>query len=145
MKNHILILLFTSFIALAGCSPGLHLNFNATSNLNPDINHHPSPVVVYLYTLKQRELFDLANFQSLVNASKTLSDSLVKSYTFEIYPGQTKELSLPLSKTASYIGLFAAYRDLPVNSWKNVIDISHHPSSVTLAIKLDNNTIKVSR
>ncbi|WP_230396807.1 type VI secretion system lipoprotein TssJ [Piscirickettsia salmonis] len=139
--------------------------------------------------MKQRELFDLANFKSLTNPSKTLDDSLVKSYIFEIYPGQAKALSLPLTKTENYIGIFAAYRKLPSDNWKKVnkfaqnsiylssqqatryfgklplrvvmrfvffrsklrgirplaIDISTHPSSVTLTIKLDNNTMHINR
>ncbi|WP_230389701.1 type VI secretion system lipoprotein TssJ [Piscirickettsia salmonis] len=70
--------------------------------------------------MKQRELFDLANFKSLTNPSKTLDDSLVKSYIFEIYPGQAKALSLPLTKTENYIGIFAAYRKLPSDNWKKV-------------------------
>ncbi|RNC78478.1 type VI secretion system lipoprotein TssJ [Piscirickettsia salmonis] len=145
MKNILLILLFTLSIILTGCHPGLHLNVSATNHLNPDINHHPSPVVMYLYTMKQRELFDLANFKSLTSPSKTLDDSLVKSYIFEIYPGQAKALSLPLTKTENYIGIFTAYRKLPSDNWKKVIDISTHPSSVTLTIKLDSNTMHINR
>lgn len=115
---------------LTGCSAlspystqtRLELELVASDQLNPDINGRPSPVVVRLLELKNPVLFETADFFSLYGQAKELlTPDLVAAEELELRPGQRLTLKVRVQEGSRYVGVLAAYRDLPETKWRYVI------------------------
>lgn len=110
---------------LAGCAQQqtrLDLTLTATERLNPDLHGRPSPVVVRLVELRERTAFERADFFSLYGAAgQALPDDLVYSKELELRPGAQATLTLLLEPGSQYVGVLAAYRDLPHARWRQVL------------------------
>lgn len=138
-------------LALSGCSSWspysdttkLDLNLAGGEKLNPDINGRPSPIVVRLIELKHPVAFENADFFSLYQQPKDiLSQDLVSTEELELRPGENRELKLSVKPDSRYVGVLAAYRNLPESSWRYVITLQ--PQEInTLTLKLDALGIKV--
>ena len=65
-------IVLVSFLLLnSGCKtinavvpPSTDITFNASADINPDINDRPSPVVVKIFELSSRTIFHLVGVQS---------------------------------------------------------------------------------
>ncbi|WP_322979897.1 type VI secretion system lipoprotein TssJ [Pseudomonas sp. C11] len=121
-------LLFT----LSGCSAlspyshmtKLDLSLAGSDQLNPDLNGRPSPIVIRLMELKHPVAFENADFFSLYQRPKeALAPDLVAFEELELRPGETRELKLSVQDGSRYVGVLAAYRDLPEASWRYVIPV----------------------
>ena len=130
----------TAFVLLAGCSSlspystvtKLNLKLTASDQLNPDLNGRPSPIVVRLLELKHPVTFENADFFSLYERAKeSLVPDLVASEELELRPGETIELKLSMEEGSRYVGVLAAYRDLPETRWRYTVQIT--PVEVTEA------------
>ena len=127
-----------ALVLLAGCSSmspyskvtKLNLTLTASDQLNPDLNGRPSPIVVRLFELKHPVTFENADFFSLYERAKeSLAPDLVASEELELRPGETIELKLSVEEGSRYVGVLAAYRDLPGTKWRNTVQIT--PVEVT--------------
>ncbi|WP_237885121.1 type VI secretion system lipoprotein TssJ [Pseudomonas sp. PGPR40] len=127
-------------VLLAGCSSlspystatKLNLKLTASDQLNPDLNGRPSPIVVRLFELKHPVAFENADFFSLYErARESLAPDLVASEELELRPGETIELKLNVEEGSRYVGVLAAYRDLPETKWRDTVQIT--PMEVTVA------------
>ncbi|MHC8369308.1 type VI secretion system lipoprotein TssJ [Pseudomonas sp. MDT1-85] len=131
---------FAALVLLAGCSSlspystvtKLNLKLTASDQLNPDLNGRPSPIVVRLLELKHPVTFENADFFSLYERAKeSLVPDLVASEELELRPGETIELKLSVEEGSRYVGVLAAYRDLPETKWRYTVQIT--PLEVTVA------------
>lgn len=131
---------FAALVLLAGCSSlspystvtKLNLKLTASDQLNPDLNGRPSPIVVRLFELKHPVAFENADFFSLYERAKeSLAPDLVASEELELRPGETVELKLSVEEGSRYVGVLAAYRDLPETKWRYTVQIT--PVQVTAA------------
>lgn len=122
--------LLTALLGLSGCSSlspysdttKLDLSLTGSEKLNPDINGRPSPIVLRLIELKHPVSFENADFFSLYQRPKdALSPDLVTLEELELRPGESRELKLSVQDGSRYVGVLAAYRDLPESSWRYVI------------------------
>jgi type VI secretion system protein VasD len=129
-----------ALVLLAGCSSlspystvtKLNLKLTASDQLNPDLNGRPSPIVVRLFELKHPVAFENADFFSLYERAKeSLAPDLVASEELELRPGETIELKLSVEEGSRYVGVLAAYRDLPETKWRYTVQIT--PVDVTVA------------
>ncbi|MCI0993433.1 type VI secretion system lipoprotein TssJ [Pseudomonas corrugata] len=120
-------------LLLAGCatlSPfstmtKLYLTLTTSDRLNPDLNGRPSPVVVQLFELRHPVAFENADFFSLYErARETLSPDLLSSEELELRPGETVELKLDITGGGRYVGVVAAYRDLPQARWRYTLPVA---------------------
>ncbi|KAF0864227.1 type VI secretion system lipoprotein TssJ [Pseudomonas sp. LD120] len=103
----------------------LDLKLSASDQLNPDLNGRPSPIVVRLMELKHPVAFEHADFFSLYERAKeSLAPDLVASEELELRPGQSVDLKLSIRSDSRYVGVLAAYRDLPETRWRYVIPVS---------------------
>ncbi|WP_434673231.1 type VI secretion system lipoprotein TssJ [Pseudomonas sp. R1-15] len=127
-----LMLAFVTSTLMTGCaslSPfstmtKLNLTLIAGNQLNPDLNGRPSPVVVRLLELKHPVAFENADFFSLYErARETLSPDLIASEELELRPGETVRLRLDIAGGGRYVGILAAYRDLPQAKWRYTLPI----------------------
>ncbi|TBU76588.1 type VI secretion system lipoprotein TssJ [Pseudomonas daroniae] len=142
----------TAVILLAGCSTlspyshitKLNLKLTASDQLNPDLNGRPSPIVVRLFELKHPVAFENADFFSLYERAKeSLAPDMVATEELELRPGQTVELKLSVEEGSRYVGVLAAYRDLPETKWRYTLQVA--PLQITDAdLTLDQSGIRNS-
>lgn len=140
----------TTLVLLAGCSTlspyshvtKLNLKLTASDQLNPDLNGRPSPIVVRLYELKHPVAFENADFFSLYERAKeSLAPDMVSTEELELRPGETVELKLSVEEGSRYVGVLAAYRDLPDTKWRYTLQVA--PVEVTDAdLTLDQSGIR---
>ena len=121
-----------ALVLLSACSlsPYSHvtkvnLKLTASDQLNPDLNGRPSPIVVRLFELKHPVTFENADFFSLYERAKeSLAPDLVASEELELRPGETVELKLSVEEGSRYVGILAAYRDLPETKWRYTVQVT---------------------
>ncbi|GFM64244.1 type VI secretion system lipoprotein TssJ [Pseudomonas cichorii] len=140
----------TALVLLAGCSTlspyshltKLNLKLTASDRLNPDLNGRPSPIVVRLFELKHPVAFENADFFSLYERAKeSLAPDMVTSEELELRPGETVDLKLTVGEGSRYVGVLAAYRDLPETRWRYTLQVT--PLALTDAeLVLDQNGIR---
>lgn len=124
-------------LAVMGLSPGcsnlspystltkLDLTLTASDRVNPDVNGRPSPIVVRLLELRNPVAFENADFFSLYGrAENTLPKDLVSSEEWELRPGEQVALKLRATPGSRYLGVLAAYRDLPQARWRHVVPLA---------------------
>lgn len=137
---------------LTGCSTlspfstltKLDLTLTASEAVNPDLHGRPSPVVVRLLELRHPVAFENADFFSLYDrAEQTLSKDWLSSEEWELRPGEQLALKLSVEPRGRYVGVLAAYRDLPHVQWRLVVPVA--PSQLTRAdLVLDQAGIRMA-
>ena len=124
--------LLAALLSLTGCaalSPysdmtKLDLTLNGSDQLNPDLNGRPSPIVLRLIELKHPVASETADFFSLYQRPKeALSPDIVVIEELELRPGEQREMKLSVQPGSRYVGVLAAYRDLPESNWRVVIPL----------------------
>jgi type VI secretion system protein VasD len=137
--------LLAALLALGGCSAlspysqmtKLDLSLSGSERLNPDLNGRPSPIVLRLLELKHPVAFESADFFSLYQRPKeALAPDLVTQEELELRPGEQRELKLSVQPGSRYVGVLAAYRDLPETSWRFVIPLQEQAHN-QVALQLD--------
>ncbi|MGY2136038.1 type VI secretion system lipoprotein TssJ [Pseudomonas reactans] len=144
--------MLSALCLLAGCgslSPfstltKLDLTLIAGDEVNPDLHGRPSPVVVHLLELRHPVAFENADFFSLYDrAEQTLSRDWVRSEELELRPGEQLELKLSVEPHSRYVGVLAAYRDLPHVRWRLVLPVA--PGQLTRAgVVLDQTGLRMA-
>ncbi|WP_407294416.1 type VI secretion system lipoprotein TssJ [Stutzerimonas zhaodongensis] len=141
---------FAALAVLGGCSAlspnsdltKLDLSLQGSDRLNPDLNGRPSPIVIRLIELKHPVAFENADFFSLYQRPKeALSPDLVVQEELELRPGEQRDLKLFVQEGSRYVGVLAAYRDLPESSWRFVIPLQQKAQN-RIELKLDEHGIK---
>lgn len=131
-------LLFVVLGLLTGCSSlspfstltKLDLTLTASEHVNPDLHGRPSPIVLRLIELRHPVAFENADFFSLYGrAEQTLPKDLVNSEELELRPGEQVILKLSIERGSRYVGVLAAYRDLPQTQWRHVLPVAHRQVS----------------
>ncbi len=127
MPRSIFLPLLLALLMLGGCSSSmtkLDLSLTGSQRLNPDLNGRPSPIVVRLIELKHPAAFANADFFSLYGSAKeALAPDFVTQEELELRPGQSQTLKVSTKPGSRYIGVLAAYRDLPDSRWRFVIPL----------------------
>lgn len=100
---------------------GVSLRIEATTEINPDFQGRPSPVVVRVYQLRSAGIFQSADFFALQNnETGILGADLLGREEFEVIPGETRALSIDADIEARHLGVVAAYRELDQARWRAV-------------------------
>ena len=142
--------LIAALAVLGGCSAlspnsdltKLDLSLQGSDRLNPDLNDRPSPIVIRLLELKHPVAFENADFFSLYQRPKeALSPDLVIQEELELRPGEQRDLKLFVQEGSRYVGVMAAYRDLPESSWRFVIPLEHKAQN-RIELRLDERGIQ---
>jgi len=136
--------------ALGGCSAlspnsdltKLDLSLRGSDRLNPDLNGRPSPIVIRLIELKHPVAFENTDFFSLYQRPKeALSPDLVIQEELELRPGEQRDLKLHVQDGSRYVGVLAAYRDLPESNWRFVIPLQQKAQN-RIELSLDERGIQ---
>ena len=147
MPRRITLAMLASLLVLGGCSAlspyskltKLDLELHGSDRLNPDLNGRPSPIVLRLLELKHPVAFENGDFFALYQRPKEAL-APVTSEELELRPGESRELKLSVQDGSRYVGVLAAYRDLPEASWRYVIAVP--PQERTrIALSLDERGI----
>ncbi|QHF47958.1 type VI secretion system-associated lipoprotein [Pseudomonas sp. S35] len=118
---------------LAGCtslSPfstltKLDLTLTASEAVNPDLHGRPSPLVVQLLELRNPVAFENADFFSLYGrAEQVLAKDWVNGEELDLRPAEQVVLKLSVEPQSRYVGVLAAYRDLPHVQWRLVLPLA---------------------
>ncbi|PHN26112.1 type VI secretion system lipoprotein TssJ [Pseudomonas sp. ICMP 460] len=152
MKRASVALMWVGMGLLAGCSnlspfstlTKLDLTLTASEQLNPDLNGRPSPVVVQLLELRHPVAFEHADFFSLYErAERALPQDWARSEELALRPGEHVAFKLRSEPHSRYVGVVAAYRDLPHVQWRWVLALT--PQQVTRAhLVLDESGIRLA-
>lgn len=125
----------------------LELKYQATTNLNPDLDGRASPLIVRFYELKSTDVFANADFFALYNDdTNILGNDLQYREEMKFKPGEHREFTLEAKPETRFIAVFAAFRDLETAQWRTSIAIPLHettPVSIHFSSKVVTMTIPV--
>ncbi|MBD8097511.1 type VI secretion system lipoprotein TssJ [Pseudomonas fluorescens] len=147
MHRATLISLLLMLGLLAGCSAlspfstltKLDLVLTANEHVNPDLQGRPSPIVLQLIELHHGVAFENADFFSLYdNAEQSLPKDWVSSEEVELRPGDRLALKLRVEPKSHFVGVLAAYRDLPHVQWRLLVPLTaRHLNRAELVLDQD--------
>ncbi|KML60486.1 type VI secretion protein [Burkholderia cepacia] len=102
----------------------LNVDLSAREALNPDDAGRATSVVVRVYQLKDRKMFDGASYEDLLKNDRiVLAQDMQASVASVLNPGASASLTQPMQADTKYVAIVAFYRN-PGNGdgWKYVID-----------------------
>ena len=104
----------------------LYLTITADSDVNPDDNKRPSPLIVRMYELKDTKKFSKTNFIDMFEKdTESLGDEMVdKQRLRHIEPGEVREVKFVLNKDTKYVGLFAEFLRYRKSKYKLVFPVA---------------------
>ena len=132
IKNVLLaVFIFSSIFIFASCStinaiipPSTEITFHTAEDVNPDLSGRPSPVVVKVFELSSRTIFDTQDFFTLYESPENvLGPDLIKKDELELQPDGNLEYKMALNKNARYVGIVVAYRDIDSARWRAVVEV----------------------
>jgi type VI secretion system protein VasD len=127
----LLILLGVMTMVLAGCQavyatfpPSTKLHFRVATDINPDFDGRPSPVIIKVYELASKTVFENQDFFALYdNPESILRTDLLKKDELVFEPGQRNEYRMALQPATKAVAVVAAYRDIEGARWRAVVDV----------------------
>ena|SRR5690554_3185183 len=114
---------------LAGCAStpkpeNIGIQISATSDVNPDLQGRPSPVILHVIELNSEEQFNRLDYMSLTQPSgAALGQDLLGKTRLILSPGDSKQLPLELHAQTSFIGLVAGFRDIDNAIWRTTVPV----------------------
>ncbi|WP_404344244.1 type VI secretion system lipoprotein TssJ [Pseudoalteromonas mariniglutinosa] len=121
---------FLLFFSL-GCStvnklvpPSTDLKIRVSKDTNPDMTGRPSPVVMKVFELSSRTIFDTQDFFSLYDQpEELLGPDLLKKDELELQPNSSIEYKMSLNRNTRFVGVVVAYRNIDEARWRAVIEV----------------------
>ncbi|MBU2870470.1 type VI secretion system lipoprotein TssJ [Colwellia sp. E2M01] len=131
-KIYIALAVSINVLLMTSCStinaiipPSTDVNFNASEDINPDMNGRASPVVIKVLELSSRTIFDTQDFFTLYESPEDiLGPDLLRKDELELQPDELKKYKMELDKNTRYVGFVVAYRDIDSSRWRSVIEVS---------------------
>jgi type VI secretion system protein VasD len=109
---------------------------SAAADVNPDASGKPSPVVVRVYQLKGDAAFAGADFFALFDDEmKVLGPELIGREEYVLTPSEKRTVELAVLKTAKFVGVIAAFRDIRNSQWRVVVPAPLKKNDVTLSVE----------
>jgi type VI secretion system protein VasD len=97
----------------------LEIRIEATSDVNPDIDSRPSPVILHVLELSAVDEFNKADYFALTkNDAAALGGDVLNKTEIILTPTSLKQMPLKLNEKAAYIGFVAGYRDIDNSTWR---------------------------
>lgn len=107
-------------IFLASCSSSdgsqaqgseIKINLIADQDINPNDNGLPAPLSVFIYNVKDADVFSSADLFDILNGTKSLQQASSKIYETILQPGSSQRVFITLDEDARMLGFIGAYRD----------------------------------
>ncbi len=97
----------------------LGIRINASSDVNPDVDSRPSPVILHVLELSSVDEFNKADFFALTkNDAAALGGDVLNKTEIILTPSAVKEMPLELNEQTAFIGFVAGYRDIDNSRWR---------------------------
>ena len=97
----------------------LEIRISASTDVNPDLDSRPSPVILHVLELSAIDEFNRADFFSLTqNDAAALGGDVLNKTEIILTPGSSRESVLELDQQAAYLGFVAGYRDIDNARWR---------------------------
>lgn len=97
----------------------LEIRITASTDVNPDLNDRPSPVILHILELTAIDEFNRATFFELTeNDAAALGGDVLNKTEIILTPGSVTESFLELDPQVGYLGFVAAYRDIDNARWR---------------------------
>lgn len=91
----------------------------AASDVNPDRNDRPSPIMVRVYELRSAGVFESADFFALFEQDQqVLGGDRINRWEYQLEPGERASLDAEFQDSSGYVGVVAAYRDIEHARWR---------------------------
>lgn len=106
-------------------APEVQIRLRTAADLNPDANNRPSPVVLKIFDLKERNLFANARYFELWNnAESILGNDLIGVQEIELFPDQAVEIALDSTTVDSnFVGIAVGFRNLDAAVWRSTFEL----------------------
>lgn len=123
-RPFLFIILSLLVFGLASCGGApkkhsLNIRISATTDVNPDLETRPSPIILHLLELSSIDEFNRADFFALTqNDAAALGGDVLNKTEIILTPGSSKETTLELDQQAVYLGFVAGYRDIDNSRWR---------------------------
>ena len=109
---------------------------SAAANINPDASGKPSPVIVRVYQLKGDVAFSGADFFALFDDDmKVLGPDLIGREEYVLTPSEKRTVELAVQKTAKFVGVIAAFRDIRNSQWRVIVPAPLKKNNVALSVE----------
>lgn len=140
-----------TILAIAACASApappkpvvTKLEIFAASDINPDPQGQPSPVVLRLFQLRTDAEFSGAQYFQLYDKEKeTVGAALISRDEFFLQPGSHVLQELPVSPEARFFGVLAGYRDSAAQ-WRSVTPVP--AKSITRILKEQRVTVHLTK
>jgi type VI secretion system protein VasD len=119
----------------------LEMTLAAGSQLNPNAQRRPSPVVVRIFDLKTSASFDAANFDGLFEHDReVLGAELVARDEVVLNPGEGRKIERKLGPDTKVLGVAAAFRELDRASWRTTVAVKPNVKN-RINVSLDGVTV----
>ncbi len=111
-------------LASCGSAPtvekhSLTIRISATTDVNPDLQTRPSPIILHLLELTSIDGFNRADFFALTqNDASALGGDVLNKTEIILTPGASRETVLELDQRSVYLGFVAEYRDIDNARWR---------------------------
>lgn len=120
------VLLFGCSVANLVVDPYTTLEFEVSNKVNPDLNGRASPVVVKVYELQSKTIFESQDFFMIYDESdKIFGPDLLSKDELSLSPGENFKYDLKMSSGSKYVGIVVAYRDIENSKWREIIELDH--------------------
>lgn len=156
-KKYKLIILLVSAVSLSACSTmnewvgtklgfdtDLTLRLKVDADINPDDKNKPSPLFVRLYELKEKKMFDRADFIGLYERDKEVlgADFVARQELKRLIPGKSREEKFVLNKETKFIAIYAEFLNYKAAKYKIITPIvSNNVVATSISIRLSGNTL----
>lgn len=113
-------------LPVAECKPAaVEVFLQAGEKMNLNQQGQSTPVEVRVLQLRERELFDQLDFESIWKGdSAELGKDLVKSTSLTVFPSKLKIYPMKLEKEVAYIALVGIFQKPVGRQWQHVVDVS---------------------
>lgn len=120
------------------------VDVGARDALNPDDAGRATCVVVRVYQLSDRKLFDAASYEDLLKQDKTvLAGERLASMAGVLNPGASLSLSKPIEDETKFVAVVAFFRAPgEQETWKYVVSTKKLDVDVPLKLRLNGHRIE---
>lgn len=102
----------------------IRINLIADKDINPNDSDHPAPLNIFIYSVKERDVFTSADFFDIVEGkNKSIQTAASKVYEAILLPGEKRTIYIKPDSDVRALGFIGAYRDLDDAVWMNTWDI----------------------
>lgn len=123
----------------------VNVDVTARDALNPDDAGRATSVVVRVYQLKDRKLFDAASYDDLVKQDrKVLAGEVQATVAGVVNPDASISLSQPIDDATEYVAVVAFFRKpADEGAWKLVVPTNQLDADEPLKLQLTDNRLNL--